>query len=428
MRHRVAIIGTGIAGMACAWYLRDQFSLTLYEKGSVPGGHTSTISVPEGDRNVPVDTGFMVYNEATYPNLVKLFQELDVKTQETDMSFGVQNRSTGLEYACTGLNSFFAQRGKLANWKHWKLLKDILRFFKEAKQFLANDPRPEITLEEFLKDRGFAAAFINNYLLPMTGAIWSTPPTGMLEYPASSLFRFMENHRLLGVGIQYRWRTVSGGSRTYRDRLLSLSGAELHTSQPVTSVLTAGDKPCVVLQDGSQVEYDHVILATHADQALSLLAEPTPLQKGLLGAFKYNRNPVILHSDSSVMPNNRRAWASWNFRMEPGADGEAQSSTHYWMNRLQNVSDRRDYFVSVDYDGPLREDSIHWQTVFEHPRFNRQAIEAQRDLPLINASRQLSFCGSYFRYGFHEDALVSSLAVVKSIKERMGISHELLSV
>jgi uncharacterized protein len=428
MRQTVAIVGTGIAGMACARSLSDQFDLTLFEKNDYFGGHTNTVIVTEGRNRIPIDTGFMVYNEATYPNLVKLFDELGVQTMETDMSFGVQQRDQGLEYACTGLSSFFAQRKNYGKPGHWRLLAEILRFFKVAKAYLSTGRDQTQTLSDFLREHQFKAVFIENYLLPMTAAIWSTPPNTMLNYPAKSLLGFLDNHRLLGVGIQLKWRTVRGGSKNYREKMLHPLRNSLRRDSCVISVNTNGETVQVRLRNGQTETFDNVVVATHADQALALLSEPSEIQKSCLGTFRYTTNPVILHSDSSVMPLNRRAWASWNFRMEDAGKTKTTASTHYWMNRLQKVSDEQDYFVSVNYDGPIDSSKIHWEYSYEHPTFTLESLAAQKQLPILNQTGPIYFCGSYFRNGFHEDALVSGLEAAKALKERSNKKHELLPV
>jgi len=425
----LAIIGTGIAGLGAAWYLRDHFDITLYDKNNYPGGHTNTIAVEENGREVPIDTGFMVYNETTYPKLIRLFEELDIRGRPTDMSFGVNNLQSGLEYACTGLNSFFAQRLRFADPRHWSLMREILRFFKAAKLFLMEENDPGVSLAEFLDKQQLSKAFRYNYLLPQTGAIWSTPPDRMLEYPALALLRFLRNHHLLGVGVQLPWLTLKGGSRTYRDRLLQQLPHTLLLNRTVNSVDPLTRNHVVVSdKEGHHQKFNKVIIATHADEALALLDKPTPQQKHLLSAFSYNRNPVTLHSDASVMPRQKRAWASWNFRMEAGKDKRLLSSTHYWMNQLQDVSQNQDYFVSVDYQGDIDPAKLHWQTTYHHPCFTERAIRSQQHLPQLNSEGPIHFCGSYFGYGFHEDALSSGVELADTIKHQLTHSHELAAL
>ncbi|MCB1121979.1 MAG: FAD-dependent oxidoreductase, partial [Verrucomicrobiae bacterium] len=380
MRQRVAIIGTGIAGMACARSLSDQFDLTILEKNDYFGGHTNTVMVREGSKEIPIDTGFMVYNKATYPHLVRLFDELKVETAETDMSFGVQNLEENLEYACSGLNTFFAQRRNALHPSQWMLLTEILRFFKVAESYLTSGYDQTETLQAFLDQNRFKPVFIENYLLPMTAAIWSTPPGQMLDYPAKALLGFLKNHQLLGVGIQLKWRTVKGGSQSYRDKLLQPLQGCLRKNSRVEGVREKENQMEIKFRNGMRENFDFVVIAAHADQALGMLECPTHHQERLLGAFRYTTSPVVLHSDESVMPKNRRAWASWNFRMERNADGQSLASTHYWMNRLQKVSREKNYFISVNYDGKIDPEKIHWDYTYEHPTFTAESIAAQKEL------------------------------------------------
>lgn len=413
----VAIIGSGIAGMACAWFLRKTHAVTLFEKNDIPGGHTCTRSVCEGEREVPIDTGFMVYNEHTYPNLLRFFDHLGVQNAiDTNMSFGIQVPATRLAYACSGANSFFAQRARLLSPRHWRLFAEIVRFFREANRFLeqGEDHNTAETLGEFLREHQFSDDLVFRFVVPMTGAIWSTPPAGMLEYPVATLLRFMKNHGLLGIGTQFQWKTLLGGSRTYRDKVLQAIEGNYHTARGAAKVLRTGHGASVIDVHGRQQEFDLCVIATHADEALTLLPEPEQQEKKLLSSFPYNTNPVVLHRDARVMPRCRRAWASWNYRIEQSDKG-VEASTHYWMNSLQSLDSERNYFVSVDYTGEIDRDLIEWQTVFTHPRFNVEAIESQSELHRLNEKPPLYYCGSYFRYGFHEDALSSALDVVRAI-------------
>ena len=316
---RVAIVGTGIAGMGSAWYLKDHYDLTLYEKSHYAGGHTNTVYIDESARRVPIDTGFMVYNEHTYPNLVRLFRELGVQTMATSMSFGVQNLSKNLEYACTDLRTYFAQSKRLLDASHWRLLTQITKFFRSAKDFLSISADTDITLGEFLDLYSLDGALAEDYLLPMTAAIWSTPTGKMLDYPALSLLRFLDNHHLLGIGIQLEWRTVVGGSDQYKNKILEALPGRVHVNRPAIRIRSLRNGEVAVTDDsGNQEIYDYVVVAAHADQALRILEKPSELQRRLLSEFKYQRNKVVLHSDASVMPTSKNAWASWNFRTSSG--------------------------------------------------------------------------------------------------------------
>jgi predicted NAD/FAD-binding protein len=423
----VAIIGTGIAGMACAHRLKNAVNLTLYESCPEPGGHTHTVDLPEKMGNLPVDTGFMVYNEITYPLLTQLFKELEVETTETDMSFGVQYRPAGLEYGGSGLNAVFSQR---RNWLHPRfllMLRDILRFNREAVDALGDPEIIGVDLQDFIAQRGFGRAFLHHYLVPMTSAIWSTPPDEMLRFPAHTLIRFMYNHGLLGVRTHHQWRTVVGGSRQYRDKLLAPFRDRIRCGNPVTGVRQMEDGVMIRDADGHETAYDQVVLATHADTTLGLLENPDRLQARLLSAFPYAANRITLHGDRCVMPRSPRAWASWNYRIDRLEDGSEQASTHYWMNRLQHLDTPENVFVSVNEPGIVDRSSILREFTFDHPMFNREAASAQMRLPRLNENRKLYFCGSYFRYGFHEDGVLSGYAAAERLLTHTA-AHEQLAV
>ena len=426
-KPKLAIIGSGIAGLSSSWYLRKDYDIHLYEKNSYAGGHTNTISVAEEEGDVPIDTGFMVYNETTYPNLTQLFKELGVDTMDTSMSFGVSNLATGLEYACTDWRTYFAQRRHLANPRHWLMLKEMLRYFRSAEDFLVGEHDASVTIEDFIVRYKLSPRLVNNFLLPMAAAIWSTPADKILEFPALAMISFLWNHRMLGIGIQLQWKTVAGGSKQYRDKILDGLSGRVSLNRQVKEVHRLTNSVLVIDQKGCARKYDAAIIATHANQALKILAAPTSEEQRLLGSFRYNRNPVVLHSDETVMPRNRNAWASWNFRYDPRGE-RPQSSTHYWMNRLQRVSDSRHYFVNVDYEEAIDDKLTHWSYEYEHPRFEAKAIRAQKDLKNLNENGLIYFCGSYFKNGFHEDALSSALEVVRKLKNERTRYHGIASL
>ncbi len=406
----VAIVGTGIAGMACGYFLHPKFRITLFERNDYPGGHTNTVVVQEGTTDVPVDTGFMVYNEVTYPELTRLFSELQVETKPTSMSFSVQHRPSGLEFSGSGWNGLFAQRKNLFRPRFWKLLKEIDRFNTEAPALLDNPAEHELTLKTFARQKGFSREFLDAYLIPMSSAVWSTPPDSMLEFPAITLIRFFKNHGFLGLNTQHPWRTVAGGSRMYREKLLAPFRDRVRLSSAAARVQRNGAQVDVTDAQGHKESFDHVILACHADEALALLSDATPQEHRLLSPFRYQRNIATLHTDESVMPRTRRAWSSWNYRSE-----EQGASTIYWMNSLQNVSQAKNYFVSINDSGTVDPAKILKVIEYTHPVFSVNAIRAQASLPGLNEKGPVYFCGSYFRYGFHEDALVSAIDVCKRL-------------
>ena len=414
----LAIIGTGIAGLGCAHFLHRRFALRLYEQNDYAGGHTNTITVDEAGRPVSLDTGFMVYNEVTYPNLTRLFQELDVATKPTDMSFSVQHLPTALEYNGTSLNHLFGQRRNLLNPGFWRLLLTINRFNSEAVAALTDPRFQELTLAEYVAARGYDTDLLERYLVPMSSAVWSTPPELMLEFPALTLLRFWHNHGFLGLHTQHPWRTVTNGSRSYVPKITAPYRDKIQLNRRAIRVARPGSGVRITFADGSVETVDKVILACHGDQALRLLEDPTDLEHRLLSAFKYQPNTATVHTDPSVMPRTRRCWASWNYRLAAPASGPAQPTIHYWMNRLQGVSDKQDYFVSLNADAEIDQRRILRRIQYEHPLFNNAATAAQKELPALNqlASSQTTFyAGAWFKYGFHEDGFTSALDCARAI-------------
>jgi predicted NAD/FAD-binding protein len=414
---RLAIIGSGIAGLGCAHFLHSRTDLTVYEADTRPGGHTHTVVVDEDGRPVPVDTGFMVFNHATYPNLTRLFRELGVETKPTDMSFSVQHLPTGLEYNGGSLNLLFGQRRNLLRPRHWKLLLAINRFNSEAVAAL-DDPRwAETTLREYVEARGYGADMLDHYLVPMSSAVWSTPPEKMADFPAVTLLRFWHNHGFLGLTTQHQWWTVCGGSKSYLEKLIPPFRDRLHIGRAAVRITRRHGRAEVQASDGATEVYDKVILACHGDQALQLLADPTEMESRLLRVFAYQPNTATLHTDPRVMPRTRRCWASWNYRLAPRSDGGLWPEVHYWMNRLQGLSDRRHYFVSLNCRGRLDPDSVIREIDYEHPLFTLDAIRAQKELPQLNRlspDQSTYYAGAWFKYGFHEDGFTSALECARA--------------
>ena len=409
-RERLAVIGGGIAGLGAAWLLRHRYDVTVFERERHIGGHSNTVEVEENGRRVPIDTGFMVFNKVTYPYLVRLFDELRVPIKPTEMSFSVRHDGFDVEYNGMGFNRVFAQRANLVRPRFLKLIAQILRFFRVANASLDDEALESMTLGDFVRRHRLSDDFLRLYLVPMSASIWSITSGGVLDFPAATLVRFFHNHGFLGVSTHHPWFTVDGGSREYVKRMLA-DLPRTHASASVASVEPDLNGVTVRTKDGAAHTFDRVILAAHADESLALLAHPTALQEKLLSAFRYQPNETLLHTDVTVMPQRRLAWASWNYRMEPNEEGE-RPSTHYWMNRLQGVSDRENYFVSLNYADRIDPSRVLWRTNYTHPIFDRGALAAQHRLPTINAElrdQRVFFAGSYFRYGFHEDALASAV-------------------
>jgi len=415
-RERLAVIGGGIAGLGAAWLLRNRYDVTVFERERQIGGHSNTVEVEENGRRVPIDTGFMVFNKVTYPYLVRLFDELRVPIKPTEMSFSVRNDELDIEYNGMGLNRVFAQRANLVRPRFLKLLAQIMRFFRVANASLDDESLEKMSLDEFVRRHRLGDDFLRLYLVPMSASIWSITPGGALDFPAATLVRFFHNHGFLGVTTHHPWFTVDGGSRQYVIRMLA-DLPQTHASAPVAAVEYGAEQVIVRTKDGASRNFDRVILAAHADESLALLAQPSARQKELLSAFRYQANDTVLHTDTTVMPRRKLAWAAWNYRMEPSDEGE-RPSTHYWMNRLQGVSDRENYFVSLNYSDRIDPSKILWRTNYTHPVFDRGALAAQHRLPSINTEsrhQRVFFAGSYFRYGFHEDALASAVQCAHAV-------------
>jgi predicted NAD/FAD-binding protein len=408
---RIAIVGTGIAGMGCAHFLHRDFDVTLLEQNDYAGGHSNTVDVsePGTGRQLPVDTGFMVFNKVTYPLLCRLFGQLGVESRPTRMSFSVRHAESGLEYCGSSLNHLFAQRRNLLNPRFYRLLGTISRFNREAVEALGDPATLRQTLGEFVGARGYGEDFLSLYLAPMSSAVWSTPPELMASFPAATLLRFFHNHGFLGLNTQHPWYTVAGGSRAYVEKLTAPWRDRVRLGGGVARIDRGSAGVRVTSRSGEVEVFDKVILACHADDSLSLLADPRPDESRILGEFRYQSNVATLHTDSSVMPRTRLAWASWNYEISPAGDGESPTATHYWMNSLQGVSETQDYFVSINRP-------------YEHPLFSLGAIDAQAQLPGLNAASagttETYFAGSYFRYGFHEDALYSAVRLSEALLGR----------
>ena len=427
-RPRVAVVGTGIAGLSCAWELRHDAELTLFEGEKRPGGHSNTVTVDEGGRDLAIDTGFIVLNKVTYPRLCRLFEELGVRVKPSEMSFSVQHLPRGLEYNGMSLNKVFAQRRNLANPRFLALLAEILRFFRVGRRWLRQEAEGNFTdegaafdgedLATFCRRHRFSTDFLELYLVPMSSAVWSTEPGRILDFPAATLLHFFHNHGFLGVTTHHPWFTVEGGASSYVRKMLQVLGQPRH-GDPVVSVEETETGSSVTTASGARDRFDAVVLASHADQSLRLLGNPSSDQRRLLSPFHYQRNETLLHTDASVMPRRRRAWASWNFRVEERG-GHRHATTHYWMNALQGVPSTRDYFVSLNSTEHVDPRSVLYSTVYDHPVFTLEAIRAQRDLPRLNHAGRLFFCGSYFRYGFHEDACAAGGEAAAAVKRFLG--------
>ncbi|MGE5225721.1 MAG: NAD(P)/FAD-dependent oxidoreductase [Planctomycetaceae bacterium] len=407
---RIAVIGSGISGLGAAWALGRRHDVTLYEAEGRLGGHANTVEVPDGGRSVPVDTGFIVYNERNYPNLVRLFEHLGVPTEPSEMSFSVSRDRGAFEYKARALG-LLAQPSNLVSPGYLRMVRDIGRFTRGATAALQTGT--DETTGEFLDRMGSSPEFRRDFLLPMVACIWSSSLEAMLAYPATSMVRFLDNHGLLDVLERPRWRTVSGGSREYVSRIAATFEGRTRLASPVRSIVRTDDEVAVHDLSGDVDRFDHVVLAAHADTSLEILGpEASAEEREVLSAFGYQENRAVLHRDPALMPRRRRAWSSWNYLAE-GGDGSERVSLSYWMNRLQNLRTERPVIVTLN---PSREPRhVEREITYHHPRFDARAVRAQGRIGSLQGARRTWFCGSYLGYGFHEDGLRAGLEVASAL-------------
>ena len=409
---KIAIVGSGIAGMSAAWLLSKVHHVTVYEKEDRLGGHSNTVKIKMNKQTISVDAGFIVYNDVNYPNLTKLFEHLNVSTQKSDMSFSVSLNDGQLEYGSRNLNALFGQRSNILRGRLWRMIKDMQLFRKHSEQFLNGDiDQSRISLQQFLSQKKYSHNFVKHFILPMGAAIWSTKIEDILEQPATTFLRFFASHGLMRLKNRTTWRTVVGGSEQYIKKLTANYLNSVRLKEGVRSV-SRHDKHVEVVDENGNVEnYDAIVLATHADQSLDVLSDPDPLELSLLGAFHYTDNHAVLHSDPNLMPNRQQVWSSWNFL---GNDENGVNVT-YWMNSLQSIDHNIPLFVSVNPNIAPEKSKIHKSFDYQHPIFDYKAWHAQKRLWQIQNYRNTWYCGSYFGYGFHEDALQSGLAVAEEL-------------
>lgn len=411
----IAVVGTGIAGMSAAWLLSQKHNVTMFEQDGRIGGHSNTVTVPGTKAPLPVDTGFIVYNERSYPNLTALFRHLDVPTKASDMSFSASLEEGRLEYSGTDLNGLFGQRRNLLRPRFWNMLKDVRRFYRDAPQLLDQRESSAQSLGSYLAANAYSPNFINDHLLPMGAAIWSASAKQMLAFPAAAFVRFFHSHGLLQIADRPMWRTVDGGSREYVKRLTAPLQGRIRIGCGARSIERANGKVLIETRGEGALVFDHVVLATHADQALRLLNAPSQREERLLGAIDYSTNRALLHRDAALMPKRRRVWSSWNYLQADEAGPGAPLCVTYWMNRLQDLPDTDPLFVTLNPVREPEERHLLREFSYEHPQFDGKAMVAQAHLWSLQGDRGLWFCGSYFGYGFHEDALQSGLAVAEAL-------------
>jgi len=417
MTRRVAVVGSGIAGLSAAYRLAPDARVTLFEAGSHFGGHTNTVDLTLDGHTFGVDTGFLVFNERTYPHLIRLFSELGVETAPSDMSFSVKAPGDDLEWSGSDLNTVFAQRGNLLRPGFWRMLFDITRFNRLCTGLAerGEDEALQEPIGAFLRAHGFSDAFRDGYFLPMVACIWSCPTDQMLQFPIATMIRFCHNHGLIQVRERPRWFTVVGGAREYVRRMLPAIG-DTRLATPVRQVRRLADGVLVATDHGTE-RFDDVVLACHSNQSLELLADPTAEERVVLGAIRYHRNRAVLHTDTAVLPRRRLAWAAWNYERAPDLSREhASVCLHYLLNRLQPLPVETPVVVSLNPVTPPAAHRVHRTIDYAHPVFDQAAIAAQKRVPGLQGRQRTWFCGAWTRYGFHEDGLMSGLAVVDGLR------------
>lgn len=414
--RRVAIVGAGVSGLVCAWLLHDDHDVTVFEAGDWVGGHTHTVDVDSEDGSkLAVDTGFIVFNDRTYPNFIRILERLGVAAQPSEMSFSVHDERNGLEWNGRNLRTIFVQKRNLLRPAFLGMLRDVMRFNREARA-LAQSPR-EQSLGDFLDDGKYGRAFRELYVIPMGAAIWSTDPQRMLDFPAHDFARFFENHGMLEIDDRPQWRVVRGGSRTYVQAMTRGFADRIRTRSPVRGI-RRDEAHVTVRVDGHEPErFDSVILASHADQSLAMLEDPDPRESSILGAIPFTRNRTTLHTGDMLLPHRRRALASWNYRI----DGEQSSRVRlcYHMNTLQSLAAKRDYCVSLNSDDRIDVSHRLGSWDYEHPRFTLEGSAAQGRWGEIDGQRRTHYAGAYWLNGFHEDGVVSALRVCEKFGKEL---------
>ncbi len=414
---RIAVVGTGISGLVCAWMLHGDHEITVFEANSYIGGHTNTVDVERSDRTWAVDTGFIVFNDWTYPNFIRILDKLGVESQESSMSFSVQNETTGLEYNGTSFNSLFAQRRNLLRPSHFRMLRDVLRFNEDAKAIIhsTNGVRA-LNLGEFVARRGYSRTFIENYLRPIGASIWSANPEQFFDIPAVYAARFFDNHGMLNIKNRPKWRVIKGGSREYVRRMTASFLDRIRLNTPVLGVTRRSDGVDVETRDGVE-SFDQIVIASHSDQALRMLNNPTRQEKEVLGAIPYQPNDTVLHSDERIMPQARRAWAAWNYHVPRKASNHATIT--YNMNILQTLGSSEQFCVTLNRPEAIRSERVIRRFDYHHPVYSHATVGAQNRWNEINGVNRTWYCGAYWGFGFHEDGVKSALRVCEQFEKTL---------
>ena len=408
---KIAVIGSGISGLSAAYFLSKHHKVDLYEQNNHFGGHSYTYDIKEDDKIVPVDLGFIVFNELTYPNLINFFNELKVPFEKSNMSFSVSIKNTNIEYGGGGFNAIFANKLNLFNFNFLKMIREIVSFYNYAPTLLNNNANDE-TLGNYLERSNLSKYFIEYHIIPMVAAIWSMPFSKAKEMPLKLFLNFFINHGLFRLKNRPQWYTVTNRSRSYVKKILDKISGEIFKNYKINNIFRSDDNIRISIGN-EHLDYDHVVLACHADQSLNILAEPTIKEKEILNKFTYVSNKAFLHTDENFMPLRKKAWSSWN-----SISKDNKTCVTYWLNKLQNLKTDKNYFLTLNPVEEINENRIIKQEKFTHPYFNNENVSLQKDLHLLQGRKRTWFCGSYFGYGFHEDGLKSSMEIIKKINKQ----------
>ena len=406
---KIAVIGSGISGLSSAYYLSKKYKVDLFEKDDHFGGHSYTYEIKERDKIVPVDLGFIVFNEVTYPNLIRFFKHLNVPYEKSDMSFSVSIKNSNIEYSGSGLGGLFANKSNLFNLKFLNMIREIISFYKIAPELL-NEEIKEQTLGDYLKKKNFSKYFIDYHLIPMVAAIWSMPFDKAKEMPLKFFLNFFNNHGLFKLKNRPQWFTVTNRSRSYVKNITGKISGEIFKNYKVDKIIRSDDNIRIMIGN-DYIDYDQVVLASHADESLNMIEKPTAEEKNLLGKFQYVENEAFLHTDENLMPIKKRAWSSWN-----SISNNEETCITYWLNKLQNLKSEKNYFLTLNPIFKINDSSVIKKVNFTHPYLNSENTKIQKDLHIIQGKKRTWFCGSYFGYGFHEDGLKSSIELTNNFK------------
>ena len=412
---KVAVIGSGISGLSAAHYLSKNFKVDLFEKNDHFGGHSHTLDINDENNIIPVDIGFIVFNFQTYPNFINFLNDNNVEIEKSNMSFSVSVKGTNIEYCGKGILGIFSNKTNLLNFNFFKMFFEIIKFYKKSSNL--KNTEENLKLDDFLKSEGMSEYFINYHIVPMVSAIWSMPPYEAKQMPLTFFLKFFQNHGLFNLKKRPQWYTIKNRSRTYVNKILKTISGEYYKNYPINKISRYSNGVQVFYGGKNEFfDYDKVVIATHADEALSLISEPTKDEKDILSNFKYKKNYAIIHTDETVMPNNKKAWSSWNSSVNK--DNNSQTSITYWLNLLQNLNTKKNFFLSLNPFYKIEKNKIIKEINFTHPYYDKAALDNQKRLKYIQNKNNTLYCGSYFGYGFHEDGIKSSIEIIKYFNDK----------